>query len=46
MYTIREYLKAADYVRAKLDFTPEALIVLGSGLGPLADELDCRLDTI
>ena len=39
MYTQDEYQCAADYLRSKLVCTPEALIVLGSGLGSLAEEL-------
>jgi len=35
-----EYLQAADYVRDKLKAKPDVLLVLGSGLGALADEMD------
>ncbi len=34
-------ISARDYVRGKMDFVPEVAIVLGSGLGGLADEIDC-----
>jgi purine-nucleoside phosphorylase len=32
--------EAAAYVRARTDFAPDVGIILGSGLGPLADEVD------
>ena len=31
--------ETAGYISSKLDFTPEIAIILGSGLGPLADEV-------
>ena len=34
------YKKSADYVRSKIDFEPEIAIILGSGLGKLADEIE------
>ena len=43
MYTQAEYHEAVDYLQSKLSFAPEALLVLGSGLGALADELDNRV---
>ena len=32
--------EAVAYVRSKTDFVPEVGLVLGSGLGPLADEVE------
>ena len=43
MYTQADYREAVDYLQSKINFTPEALIVLGSGLGSLADELEYRV---
>jgi len=40
MYTLENYREAANYLKSKLDFVPEALIVLGSGLGQVANELE------
>ncbi|MCL2570987.1 MAG: purine-nucleoside phosphorylase [Defluviitaleaceae bacterium] len=40
MYTQDTYRQAVDYIKSKLSFTPEALIILGSGLGNIADELE------
>jgi len=40
MYTLDDYCKSAEYLRAKLSDIPEALIVLGSGLGDMADEME------
>lgn len=42
------YLKvqeAADYIKSKHDFTPDCAIILGTGLGRLADEIqtDCSI---
>ena len=34
------YKKSADYVKSKIDFKPEIAIILGSGLGKLADEIE------
>jgi len=31
---------AADYIRSRIDATPRIAIILGSGLGPLADSLE------
>ncbi len=36
----KDYLKMLDIVRSKTDLVPETAIVLGSGLGALADEID------
>jgi len=40
MYTNENYREAANYLNSKLKFTPEALIVLGSGLGQIAADLE------
>jgi len=40
MFTQENYCEAANYLKSKLSFTPEALIVLGSGLGQIANELE------
>lgn len=34
------FQKSADYILSKIDFQPEIAIVLGSALGPLADEVE------
>lgn len=34
------YKESADYVKSKIDFEPEIAIVLGSALGPLAQEVE------
>jgi purine-nucleoside phosphorylase len=36
----RDYQEAADYVLSKINGKPETAIVLGSGLGALADEIE------
>ena len=38
------YLKSADYVRARMPFSPELAVVLGSSLGPFAAELEARTE--
>ena len=40
MYSHENYHEAANYLKSKLNFAPEALIVLGSGLGTIASELE------
>ncbi|MCM1115124.1 MAG: purine-nucleoside phosphorylase [Clostridium sp.] len=35
--------KELEYIRAKTDFTPEIALVLGSGLGDIADEMEQEL---
>ena len=37
----KKLISARDYVRGKVNFIPEIAIVLGSGLGGLADEIEC-----
>ena len=39
MYTQENYREAASYLQSKLVVAPEALVVLGSGLGAIAGEL-------
>ncbi len=34
------YQEGADYVRAHMPFAPELAVILGSGLGPFAEELE------
>ena len=43
MYTHDEYREAADYLQSRITIVPEVLIVLGSGMGALADELEGRV---
>jgi len=40
MYTSDDYRKTVGYLQSKLNAPPEALIILGSGLGDMADELE------
>jgi len=44
MYTKDDYQSAVEYLKSKISFTPEALIVLGSGLGAMANELEDRVN--
>ena len=37
---LEQYRQAADYIRAHLTGQPEVCLVLGSGLGRLADEVE------
>lgn len=37
----KKLISARDYVREKVNFVPEVAIILGSGLGGLADEIEC-----
>ena len=37
-----DYMKYIDIIRDKTDFVPETAIILGSGLGALADEIDIK----
>ena len=39
-YTYEYFQKSADFLRSKVDFTPEIAIVLGSCLGPFAQEIE------
>ena len=39
-YTYEYFQKSADFLREKVDFTPEIGIILGSGLGPFAREIE------
>ena len=39
-YTYEYFKKSADFLREKVDFTPEIAIVLGSCLGPFAQEIE------
>lgn len=41
-YTYEDYVKAADVIKAKTSLRPKVGLVLGSGLGTLANELDNR----
>ena len=41
MYTVSDYQKSAEYIKRRLaGFAPETLIILGSGLGALAEEAE------
>jgi purine-nucleoside phosphorylase len=40
MHKVEEILEAADYIRSKTAIKPLIGIILGSGLGPLADEIE------
>ena len=39
-YDFAYFQVSADYVRSKIDFTPEIGIILGTGCGPLAEEIE------
>ena len=39
-YTFEEYRAAADVIKSKISIEPEIGLVLGSGLGQLADEVE------
>ena len=39
-YGYKDFKKSADSILEKIDYTPEIAIVLGSGLGPLAREIE------
>lgn len=39
-YTYEYFKKNADYIRSRIDFTPEIALILGSGLGPFAEEIE------
>ena len=39
-YTYEYFQKSADYVKSKIDFTPEIAIILGSCLGPFAQQIE------
>ena len=40
MLTKANVVKSAAYLKEKLPFVPEIALVLGSGIGPLADEVE------
>lgn len=40
MLTKANVVESAAYLREKLPFVPEIALVLGSGIGPLADEVE------
>lgn len=37
---MQQIATATDYIKSKIDFTPEVAVILGSGLGPLANEVE------
>ena len=39
-YTYEYFQKSADFLKSKVDFTPEIAIVLGSCLGPFAQQIE------
>lgn len=39
-HDIEKYKKAADYISSRINGTPRIAVILGSGLGPLADSLE------
>ena len=39
-YTYAYFQKSADFLKEKVDFTPEIAIILGSCLGPFAQEIE------
>lgn len=39
-YTLEEYQAAADYISRQTDLRPTIAIILGSGMGPLADQIE------
>ena len=44
MFTIDQYQQSAEYLRSRLaGFAPELLLILGSGLGGLADQVEAPL---
>lgn len=40
MYDLAYFQRSADYVRARISFTPEIGMILGSSLGPFAAEIE------
>ena len=40
---MRDFKEVAKYLKKKIDFTPKAGIVLGSGLGKMADKIDVKV---
>ena len=41
-YTFEEYQAAADVIKNRINIVPEIGLVLGSGLGQLAEEMSCH----
>ena len=39
-FTYEEYHEAADFIRSKTNHQPKIGLILGSGLSPLADEIE------
>ena len=39
-YSFAEYQDAANEIKRRISFTPEIGLVLGSGLGPLAEQVE------
>jgi len=44
MYNHDNLSQSIDFIKSKIDFTPEAIVILGSGLGGMADELEDRVN--
>ncbi len=44
MYKIDAYNEAVDFLKSKIDAIPEVLVILGSGLGNFADNIDVKAE--
>lgn len=42
-YDFEYFKKSADYIRRQIDFTPEIGMILGTGLGPLAEKIENKV---
>jgi len=43
MPTFEQYQESSNYLKTKIPFQPEAMLILGSGLGFLADEIEAPI---
>jgi purine-nucleoside phosphorylase len=39
MFQFQDYMESADYIKSRTGFSPACLLILGSGLGALADQV-------